>query len=88
MGVSEIFRISGAKGWKKLNRLNSCNIWAQMLTTRAADLNRYALLPYKTVCISATLYRVAITMALKLKGIILVNSRFNLKSICKRPWAV
>jgi hypothetical protein len=87
MGVSEIFRISGAKEWKKLNRLNSCNIWAQMLTTRA-DLNRYALLPYKTVCISATLYRVTITMALKLKVIILVNSRFNLKSICKRPWVV
>jgi len=83
MGASEIFKISGANGWRRFNKHNNCNILVQMrLILRLS--NRFALRRYKTAYTLATLYRETITiMVLKLRDIILDSNRFNLNSICK-----
>jgi hypothetical protein len=82
MAASEIFRTSEASAWKKYSKLNNCNILVQMLPIQGLS-NRFAHLPSKTACISATLYRVTITMDLKHRDITLASNRFSLKSICK-----
>jgi hypothetical protein len=84
MGVSEIFRTSAANAWRKFNRLNNFNTWVPMPIIPQLS-NRYGPLPSKTVCTSATLYRVTIIMALRHKGTTLVSNKSNPRSICKQP---